>query len=492
MKILSAQQIREADAFTIKEQQIHSSELMERASKVFSNWFILHFNFFESIQIFCGVGNNGGDGLCIARHLHLNGKKVLVIIVGDLNKASDDFKINYSRLQKFGAENIKLFDHNNLLPTTDCDCILDCIFGTGLNKTPEGIYAAAIEQINKQDAFKIAVDIPSGLFADIPSNHICVEADITFSFEFPKLSFFFPENKKYTGEWIIKSIGLSQNFISLCETKFHFLTEENIDGIIQARKTFSHKGSYGHALIIAGSEGMSGAAQLCGLSCLTTGAGLVTISADQSSLEHPELMTIPFQLIPEQIEKDKYNVLGIGPGLGTNKESTELVKNILSIISYPIVLDADALNCLAQNKNLLELLPQNSILTPHPKEFERLFGAYNSWDELLMLLTEKTKKYNCIIVYKRAYTIIVSPAGEIYFNSTGNAGMATAGSGDVLTGIITALLAQKYRPSDAAILGVYLHGLSGDLALLETNGQNLIATDLISHLQNAFSLILGD
>lgn len=491
MKILSAQQIREADAFTIKEQQISSSELMERAAKVCSNWFILHFNFFETIQIFCGVGNNGGDGLCIARHLLLNGKKVLVYVVGDLNKASDDFRINYSRLQKFGSENIKLFDPSQLLSIADCDCILDCIFGTGLNKSPEGIYESAIEHINKQSAFKIAVDMPSGLFADIPSNHICIEADITFSFEFPKLSFFFPENKKFTGEWIIKPIGLSQNFITHCETKFHFLTEENIDGIIQERKTFSHKGSYGHALIIAGSAGMSGAAQLCGLSCLTAGAGLVTISTDQILMEHPELMTISFQLIEEQIKNDKFNVLGIGPGLGMNTETSKLIKNILPIISYPIVVDADALNCLAENKLLLDLLPPNSILTPHPKEFERLFGSYNTWDELLSIITDSAKKYNCFIVYKRAYTLIVSPAGEIYFNSTGNAGMATAGSGDVLTGIITGLLAQKYSPSDAAILGVYLHGLSGDLALLETNGQNLIASDLILQIQNAFNLILG-
>lgn len=488
MKILSAQQIREADEFTIRDQELHSSELMERASKVFSNWFIANFNFFESIQIYCGTGNNGGDGLCVARHLILTGKKVQIYIVGDIAKASDDFTLNYNRLLKLAPKNVNPFNKNEGPDIIECDCILDCIFGTGLNRAPEGIYKEAIDRINNADAFKIAMDMPSGLFADKPSDH-CVEADITFSFELPKLCFFFPENKKYIGEWIIKKIGLSQSFISSCETRYHFITEENLTGIISSRKTFSHKGSYGHALIIAGSAGMPGAAQLCGIACLTTGAGLVTISSDEVVMEHPELMTIPFPLIPEQLKNSKYNVVGMGPGLGTKEEIIELLKNILPLITFPIVLDADALNCLAQNKQLLEILPKNSILTPHPKEFERLFGSFNSWDELIKSLSENAKKYNCIIVYKRAYSIIALPDGDIYFNSTGNAGMATAGSGDVLTGIITALLAQKYSPVHAAILGVYLHGLSGDIAMEETDGQNLIASDLIAHIQEGYGLI---
>ena len=490
MKILSAQQIREADEFTIRDQELHSSELMERASKVFSNWFTVNFNFFESIQIYCGTGNNGGDGLCVARHLILTGKKVQVYIVGDITKASDDFTLNYNRLLKLAAKNVRSFNKKDVPHIVECDCILDCIFGTGLNRAPEGIYKEAIECINNADAFKIALDMPSGLFADIPSDHICVEADITFSFELPKLCFFFPENKKYIGEWIIKKIGLSQNVISKCETRYHFITEENLTGIISSRKIFSHKGSYGHALIIAGSAGMPGAAQLCGIACLTTGAGLVTISSDEVVMEHPELMTIPFPLIPEQLKNSKYNVAGIGPGLGTKEEIIEMLKNILPLIAFPIVLDADALNCLAQNKQLLEILPKNSILTPHPKEFERLFGTYNSWDLLLELISENAKKYNCIIVYKRAYTIVGLPDGNIFFNSTGNAGMATAGSGDVLTGIITGLLAQKYSPQNATMLGVYLHGLAGDIALNETEGQNLIASDIIAQIQNGFAIIL--
>ncbi len=490
MKILSAQQIRDADAFTIGEQQLFSSELMERASKVFSNWFIKHFNSFSSIQIYCGTGNNGGDGLCIARHLILSGKNVFVIVVGDRSKASDDFIINYKRFQKIAAENIISFNRDENYPEEGCDCILDCIFGTGLNRKPERIFKDAISNINKSDAFKIAVDMPSGLFADSPSDHICVEADITFSFELPKLSFFFPENNKYTGEWIIKEIGLSQNFIANCETRFHYLREENLKGIISERNTFSHKGSYGHALIIAGSSGMTGAAQLSSLACLTSGAGLVTLASDASKLEHPELMSIDFNSIEEQIKKNKFNAIGIGPGLGTSDDMADMIKNILPLISFPLVIDADALNWIANNKELLDLLPQNSILTPHPREFERLFGNHNSWDQLIALISESAKKYNCIIIYKRAFTMIATPDGNIYFNSTGNAGMATAGSGDVLTGIITGLLAQKYSAINASILGVYLHGLSGDFAIHETNGQNLIASDLIGHIQSAYSYIL--
>ena len=491
MKILSAQQIREADAYTIKEQQLYSHELMERAAQVFSNWFQQHFAFFETIHIYSGTGNNGADGLCVARHLVLSGKKVHVFIVGDITNASADFKLNHSRLLKISNQNITIYNEVEFWKADQADCIIDAIFGTGLNRAPEAKVADIIKHINSSQSFVIAIDMPSGLFADKPTSHDCVEAEMTFAFELPKLCFFFPENNKFIGEWVVKKIGLSEIYITGCETKFHYLTEENIEGLISVRNTFSHKGSYGHALIIAGAPGMTGAAQLCGIACLTAGAGLVTVSSKGDTIEHPELMSAVISELPELIKNDKFNALGIGPGTGSDEDIYTLLQNVLPLIHFPIVIDADALNCIAKNKDLLELLPANSILTPHPKEFERLFGSYTNWDELIDLLSVNAKKYNCIIVYKRAFTIIVTPDGNIYFNSTGNAGMATAGSGDVLTGIITSLLAQKYSSETAALFGVYLHGLAGDLAMMESDGQNLIAGDLINHIQNAYGLVLG-
>ena len=487
MKILTANQIKEADAITIAEEGILSSELMERASLVFTNWFLNHFQPAATIWIFCGTGNNGGDGLCVARHLLQKGYLIQVCIVGETENGSEDFKLNFKRLNKFGYNQFIFPQKLNSGLIKENDLIIDAIFGTGLNREPEGVYKEAIEFINSTGNIVISIDMPSGLFSETATAGICVKANYTLSFELPKLSFFFPENEIYTGFWEIKRIGLSKKYLTEAETNYFFITADKIKTLLHERSKFGHKGTYGHSLIIAGNPGTEGAAELCAYACLAAGSGLVTLSHGNSNTEFPELMTIDRDKIFDAIQKNKFNTIGIGPGLGTKE--TELIKTVLNNFHNPIVFDADALNTISENKELLQIIPKTSILTPHPKEFERLFGKFASEDIRIKKQIEFSVEHKIIIVYKRANTVITSPDGNCYFNSTGNAGMATAGSGDVLTGIIAALLAQKYDAVEAALLGVYLHGLAGDIAMMEQGGQNLVAEDLINYISAAFELL---
>ncbi len=487
MKILSAAQIKEADAITIAEEGIRSSELMERASLLFTNWFLKNFQPASSIWIFCGTGNNGGDGLCVARHLLQRGYNIHVCIVGDPDTGTEDLKLNLHRLIRSGYNHSISPNNLDKSMVKENDLFIDAIFGIGLNREPEGLQKEVIEFINSTGNVTISIDMPSGLFSEKSTNGISVHANYTLSFELPKLSFFFPENEKYTGHWEIKSIGLSKKYLAEEATNYFFLTGDMIRLFLHKRSRFGHKGIYGHSLIIAGNPGTEGAAELCAYACLAAGSGLVTLSHGNLNTEFPELMTINRDKILDAIQKNKFNVIGIGPGLGTKEK--ELIKSVLTDFQNPIVIDADALNTISENKELLQYIPQNSVLTPHPKEFERLFGKYESEDIRIKKQIEFSVEHKIILVYKRANSLITTPDGRCYFNSTGNAGMATAGSGDVLTGIITALLAQKYEPADAALLGVYLHGLAGDIAMMEQGGQNIVAEDLINYIPAAFELI---
>lgn len=484
MKILTAEQIKLADAFTIREENISSSELMERASLAFTNWFLSHFQPFSVIWIFCGLGNNGGDGLCVGRQLLLKGYDVRFFLAGDAEKGSIDFKVNYNRLQKFGYRNF--LSVHDLKPglIRKNDFIIDALFGIGLNRPPEGTYQIYIDFINACENTILSIDMPSGLLSEKTTSWPCVNANYTISFELPKLSFFYPENEKYLGYWEIKTIGLSKSYIADAESNYFFITGEMINKILHERAKFGHKGNYGHSLIVAGHAGTEGAAELCAYACLTAGSGLVTLSHENSHTEFPELMTIRRELVPEALEKNKFNAMGIGPGLGIHE--SKLIQLIFKTFNSPVVIDADALNTISQHNELLQLIPANSVLTPHPKEFERLFGVYATEYERLQKQIAISIEHKITIVFKRAYTAVTTPDGNCYFNSTGNAGMATAGSGDVLTGIITALIAQHYSPADAALAGVYLHGLSGDIAMMEMGGQNIVSENLIQFFPSAF------
>jgi NAD(P)H-hydrate epimerase len=375
--------------------------------------------------------------------------------------------------------------------------LIDAVLGSGLSRPTEGVFAQVISCINQMDAIRVAVDIPSGLFADSPSSGEIVNAHHTVTFQLPKLAFLFPENHKWVGRWHLVDVGLSKEFIKTATASNYFVTEKSIKKIIRPRDQFSHKGTYGHALLISGSYGKMGACILAAKAALRSGVGLLTVHVPTSGYSiiqtsAPEAMASIdvsenyFSSAPENLN---YSSIGVGPGLGTNSETVIALAKVLKKFKKPMVIDADALNMLSLNQELLELIPEECILTPHPKEFERMAGNWATDFERLELLRSFSMKLKSIIVLKGANTSIACPDGNVFFNSTGNPGMAKGGSGDVLTGILTALLAQGYSSQDSALLGVYLHGLAGDLAANEFGMNSLTATDLISWIPHSFKKI---
>ena len=541
MKILPIDKIREADAFTIENEPIDSIDLMERAASKVYEWFMKRCKTKDvKVKIFCGVGNNGGDGLALARMLYFTGIIPEVFIVRVSDKMSHDCEINYNRLTycrdvtpvaspvafpvaspmaspvafpvaspvaspvvyESEITMYDIFSEDDFPLINEKDIVIDAIFGSGLNRNVEGFAEELIKHLNDNNAIRIAIDIPSGLFADGGQQsmfiahssqliaHSIFKADYTLSFQFPKLAFMFPENDAFVGRWEVLDIGLHKDYIDNVETLNFYTTEDMAMPILRKRTKFSHKGTYGHALLVAGSTGKTGAALLAAEACLRTGVGLLTAHLPKESL-------LPMQIyLPEamtSIDKSEthcteitdilpYTAIGIGPGLGKNPETVILLKKIIQEATQPLVLDADALNIISENKTWISFLPNNTILTPHPKEFERLFGKTNNSYERLELQRKMSVTHNIIIVLKGAHTAITFPNGTCFFNSTGNPGMATAGSGDVLTGMILSLLAQRYSPEEAALLGVYLHGKAGDKASQEIGENSMIARDIIKSL----------
>ncbi len=499
MKILSALQIREADRYTIQREPIAPEALMERAARAFTEWFAGKFPGEHPVKIFCGIGNNGGDGLAIARLLYEKKYRVEVFIARCSPTPSEDFLLNEQRLKKLP---VKVADINagNTFPEIKAnEIVMDGLFGSGLNRPVEGFTADLITHLNRSSGIKVAIDIPSGLYADAHSDSIKFKADYTLTFELPKLSFFFPENFPYVGEFVVKSIGLHPEFLNKAETAHYYVTDDVAGKMVVPRKKFDHKGTYGHALLISGSYGKMGAALLCAEACLRAGAGLVSAHVPrcgyqimQSSLPEAMVSTDKQEEIISAIpDLSGYQAIGIGPGIGKHARTSAALHQLITSTEIPLVVDADALNIFSENKIWLNELPKHSILTPHPKEFERLFGTSANDYARLELQKEASRLYNSIIVLKRAHTVITAPDGNACFNSTGTPGMATGGSGDVLTGIITGLLSQGYSPLNSAILGVYLHGLAGDIAAESWSQQSMLASDIAHHLGNAFKRILS-
>jgi ADP-dependent NAD(P)H-hydrate dehydratase / NAD(P)H-hydrate epimerase len=486
MKILSASQIKELDEYTIKHEPVDSIDLMERASMDFVNWFIEKFDKNKKVKIFCGPGNNGGDGLAIARILLGKSYKIETFIITS-EKTSRDFKINHERLSNLADANY-INDEKDIPKIAADEIVIDAIFGSGLARPVTELFAKVIRSINKSEAFVVSVDIASGLFCDqVNNDKNIIEPDYTISFQFPKISFLLSQNEKYIGEWVLVDIGLSKSFIKSVDADYFFTDKDQIKDILKRRTKFSHKGNFGKALIIAGSYSMMGAAVLAAKACLRTGAGLCVSYIPKCGYEImqtsiPENMVLTDtdpNCITDIPDLNSYNAIAIGPGLGKAETTTSALKKLLERSSLPLVIDADALNILSENKELLDKIPEGSILTPHPKEFERLAGKAVDDYERLEFLKFFSKKIKSYIVLKGAYTAIASPDGKIYFNSTGNPGMATGGSGDVLTGIIVSLLAQGCSSFHSALLGVYLHGYSGDAAAKKLSQPSMIASDIV-------------
>lgn len=498
MKILSAEQIKACDAFTIQSEPITSIDLMERAAMTCIKHIVKKSSIDSEFVVFCGTGNNGGDGLAIARFLIKRNYAVKTFIVDQHQNYSDDFKTNLERLKELkpdGIFNITSQEELKPLAFHPNTIVIDAIFGTGLNKPLSGIATELVKFINSTQLFTISIDIPSGLFADKPNmnDDVIVKSSITLSFQFPKLSFLMPQNGLYVPEFEVLDIGLHKLFIQNIPTSNYFVTKTDLHPLLKARAKFSHKGSFGHALLIAGAYGKMGASVIAAKACLRSGAGLLTVQTPkkginilQSSI--PEAMVnadAHEEVITELPSMDKFTAVAIGPGIGTEGITESVIKKLLNY-DLATVFDADALNILANNKTWLSFLQPDSILTPHVKEFDRLTKKHTDDFERLETAKQFAIKHRCILVLKGAYTQTVTPDGNAFFNSTGNAGLAKGGSGDTLTGIILGLLTRGYTPPQAALIGVYLHGAAADNALKKIHIESLLASDVINRIPKAF------
>lgn len=501
IKIFSTLQAKEIDKYTIEKEPVSSVDLVERASTVFVHEFMRRFSRQTRIIVFAGQGNNGADALAISRLLADEAYTVEVYLFNTTQHLSPECEANRQRIIGYPEITFREITGEFKPPVLSRrDVVVDGLFGSGLNRPLTGGYAAVVKYINQSDATVVSIDIPSGLFGeDNRSNHpdAIIRADITLTFGFPKLAFLLPENAEYTGNWKVLDIGLHPVAIDETVTPYRLTTEEDASSLLRHRGKFEHKGDFGHALLIAGSKGKMGASLLAGRACLRAGAGLLTIHTPQRGEQIfqtalPEAM-LSFDPHMERFtnvpDLTTYKAIAIGPGIGQSLETATAFERLIERTHKPLVIDADGLNLLSSNKDLLAKIPFYSILTPHPKEFDRLAGDSATGFERLEKAQAFATQYQVIIVLKGAYTSVCTPDGEIYFNSTGNPGMATGGSGDSLTGILLGLLAQGYEPGKASVLGVYLHGLAGDLAASFHSEESMLASDLIEMIGKAYKQI---
>lgn len=501
MKILSSNQLKELDKYTMEQEPIASIDLMERAAQALTETIIRRWDTSHPIAVFAGPGNNGGDALAVARMLSQKNYHVEVFLFNTKGRLSEECQTNLHRLKTCGSIYFtEISTQFNPPILTENHVVIDGLFGTGLNKPLNGGFAAVVKYINASKATVVAIDIPSGLMGEDNTYNIrpnIVRADVTLSIQLPKLSFFFPENEEIVGEWELLDIGLKQSFIQAAESPYSILEEEQIRSLIKPRKRFAHKGSFGHGLLIAGSYGMAGASILSAKACLRSGIGLLTVHVpvynhDLLQTTVPEAIVqtdIHERYFAEPVDLSKYKALAIGPGLGQEEDTALAMMEQIQASNIPVVLDADAINILSSHRNWLSRLPKQSILTPHLGELERLTGKCMDTYERLTKVKELAAYLHSYIIVKGAWTIIVTPDGRCFLNPTGNPGMATAGSGDVLTGILLALLAQGYSQEETCQLGVYVHGLAGDIAAEMMSQIAMTSGDIIAALPQAWKKI---
>ena len=499
MKIPTGGQFRELDLFTIEHEPVASIDLMERASRAIADEILRRWSSPEQrIFVFAGPGGNGGDGLAVARMLAQAGRIVTAYLFNVKGQLNPDCECNRDRLREMEEATLVEITSELVFPElTSDDLVIDALFGTGLSKPLSGGFALVTKRLNQCRATVVSIDIPSGLMCEdntYNDTSSIIRADVTLTLQTPKLSFLYAENERFVGDFTVLDIGLSREGLDSMK-HFLWMTEPaEVQAILRPRSRFAHKGTMGHALMVTGQRGMMGAAILSARAALRAGAGKITQQLPSESLNImqtavPEAITqidIDADIITSAIDASHYQAMAIGPGLGTNTYTAAALHSYMRQQACPMVIDADALNILAENPEWLGDIPAESILTPHPAELDRLVGhCANSFER--MNRARNLAIARCVfIVVKGHYTQLCTPKGDVLFNPTGNAGMATAGSGDVLTGIITGLLAQGYLPAEAAQLGVYLHGLAGDLAAEELGEDSLIASDLINYLPKAF------
>lgn len=501
MKILTGGQFKELDKYTIEHEPISSIDLMERASDAITEEITARWDNRTRFIVFAGPGNNGGDALAVSRMLAQRGYETEVYLFNVSGTLSEECETNKTRLNMYPNVRITEVTNQFTFPTIGSDdVIIDGLFGTGLNKPLNGGYASVAKSINASKAKVVSIDIPSGLMCEdnTYNNMSCiVRASLTLTIQLPKLAFFFPENQKYIGELKILDIGLHPAYLQETECSIETLEHLQIASYLHPRDPFAHKGTMGHALIVGGSFGMAGCTILAARACLHSGAGKVTVHTprmnnDILQVSVPEAILshdIDDDIITNSISTHPYGSVAIGPGLGENENTAMAFREFLLQAAVPLVLDADAINILGSHQEWMHEVPQNSVLTPHVKELERLVGQCTDGFERLSKARELAIKRQIYIVLKGHYTMICTPTGKTFINTTGNAGMATAGSGDVLCGILAALLAQKYPVEKAVLLGVFLHGLAGDLAARDLEEECMTASDIITYLPKAFKAL---
>ncbi len=499
MKIFSREQLALIDQQTIMEEPVSEIDLMERASKALADWLVTYYAPSTKIAVFAGPGNNGGDALAVARMLAGLRFPVDLYLPALGRKRSEASLINLERVKQM--ETVPVFELDNRIGFSDLkqyNLLIDGLFGYGLNRPLEGFAGEVIDWINRSGVEIVSIDLPSGLLCEENryNNGAIIRATYTLTLEFPKLSLFFRENEPFFGNWELVPFGLSEKAIHETKTNLFFLDQESVSPILKRRKIFSHKGSYGHGLLLSGSKGKFGAAQLAARGALRAGLGLLTTHLPEKGsnilqMALPENMTSVDpgkDFISELPDLSKYSAVAAGPGIGTNLVTKEVVRQLILQAKVPLVMDADALNILAENPAWLKKLPPNTILTPHPIEFDRLSGiVMKTEEERFSMAGEFACSYGVVLVLKGAYTRIFFPDGTVCFNSTGNPGMATGGSGDVLTGILLGLLCQGYSTREAALLGVFLHGRSADLRAESSSEESLIASEIADYLGDAFA-----
>ena len=497
MKLFSKEQIYEGDRLTIERQNISSTDLMERAGTQIFNWIHLRMQGAQvPIHIFCGIGNNGGDGLVLGRHLITHGYNVKTYIVNCSDKRSKDFLVNYDRIKTVTKDWPVLLSCKEDFPKIHPDdIIVDAIFGVGLNRPVSDWVKALFQHFRNTKAFTLSIDIPSGLYMGkaVEDKEAVVYAGYTLSFASPKLEFFLPETAQYTMQWEVLDIGLDQEFLQTTATDAELIGKHEAITMYRPRDKFAHKGDFGHSLIIGGSHGKIGAVTLASRAALSIGSGLVTAYVPKCGYTvlqsaFPEAMVIT-DADEEKITSIQFKieptVIAFGIGAGTDAKTIAAFETFLKLNKAPLVIDADGINILSKEKSLLKFLPKQTILTPHPKELERIIGKWTDDFDKLSKVKAFSKKHHCIIVIKGAHTITVFQ-DKLHINTTGNPGLATAGSGDVLTGIITGLISQGYEPLMASVFGVYLHGKSADIAVEDFGYKSLIASHVIDYLGEAY------
>lgn len=504
MKIINAEGIRKIDTATCENQKISSIDLMERAAAAVTREITSRFLPSQRIVVIAGPGNNGGDALAVARMLIEQGfRNVEIFLFNVKGKLSHDCEEEYKRLITIDGINFTEITHAFNPPRLDKnDVVIDGLFGSGLNNPLQGGFVAVARYINESGAYIISIDIPSGLFNEWNS-HInmrdVVHANLTLAFQLPRLSFFFSENYPILGEWKLLDIDLDESKIKEIQTNYFVIDSRNIAPLLHKRLPFTGKRDYGSALIFAGSTGMTGAAVLCADAAMRSGAGLVTVHSSKRGIDIvqtavPVAMYEPDRndhFISDMKIHHNHQAVAAGPGIGTQTVTIDALEYLLQNCRAPLILDADALNCISMRPSLLSILPPKTIITPHIGEFDRLFGEQRSSEDRLKTAINMARQYNIIIVLKGRYTAIIRPTGRVYFNVKGNPGMSTAGSGDVLTGIITSFLAQGYNPEYAATIGVYVHGLAGDMAAEEKGEFGMIASDISKFAGRAINQIIS-